>query len=98
MARAQRKPRPHEERASDTGYELSDRAKSIMLSRSPLGWGDPANHEVYNPAPSSRVPEIGARPKTASADFDAILGSQREFEKAKKEGKDVKAIEREAMR
>lgn len=59
MSSARRKSRPHEERASDTGYELSDRAKSI-LTRSPFGWMDPANREVFDPAPSSRVPETGA--------------------------------------
>lgn len=59
MASARRKPRPHEERAADAGYELSDRAKQL-LDKSPFGWCDPANREIYNPLPQSRVPESGA--------------------------------------
>lgn len=59
MASVRRKSRPHEERAADTGYELSDRAKQL-LAKSPFGWCDPANREVYDPRPQSRVPESGA--------------------------------------
>jgi len=58
MARPHRK-QLHKERVSELGYELSDRAKSL-LDKSPFGWCDPANHEIYDPRPQSRIPAAGS--------------------------------------